>query len=480
MPMVPHAPGHRRATVPLPVVELLEGRRLQSVSAATLFGTTTAGATLTYQVQDVGFKGIATRTVTIAPATTFDGHAVVERDTVDSEVVGTQESTDTTSDDEALTDAGVVEYGSTDAPYNSHYLDSVDTTDTYAPPIVEYPALLTAGTTYTSAWSGTEAVTGDPTSSSSVTGTHAVTLVSATPQPLAVPAGTFDAYELTVVDTAAGAAPVTQQEWVAPGVGVIESVVGGDGSYELASVAGTSTTPAPTTALTPTIARTTIPTEVVAGTARAKVVDVTIDDGGTSTSGDRVTVAVYATTTGVVNAGSTLIGTAQRRPTLRAGRSTVVPVRVSAAGLADGTYALVARLTDVTTGAVADTDAATAVAIAAPTVTLSLTVGPQSPATVPAGRSVSFTLTVADYGNIDSTGPATITVGLTTLGTNVTVPLPAQKRSVRVNTGGKPTAVRVRIVVPVGTAPDNYAINVTFAQPMGSASASGINALFVS
>ncbi len=456
-----------------------------SVSAATLFAPTVTGATLSYGFPGADPVDATNRSVTVVGPTTFNGRSAIETDVSSSSGMNGSFSSETVADYGALTDAGAVEYGTSESSDDSHYFTQTTTTGTYDPALVEYPAELTAGTPYTDNW--TEAVTttvdelgmSSGPATSTVTGSHTVTLVSETPQSVSVPAGTFSAYELKVVDVNADGdgQTTTSEQWVAPGVGVVQESVDGDslGSFELDDASGVAIPSSPSVGLGGSIRESTLPTQAITGAGDRKVVDVEFENPNDAAFKGAETVTIYATPTGLIDAGAVAIGKVAVKLSLRSNASRTVPVAVNATRLPANAYVIVARVTDTATGAV-DNDA-TALAgldVAAPHVQLAADLG-QAPLTLAAGQAIVATLAVTNTGTANSTGPAVITMYLQRFdGTAESVALPnVTRRGVTVRHGGAGVRLNFHIIVPVGTAATTYLLNATFTQGGAAVSAAG-------
>ena len=229
------------------------------------------------------------------------------------------------------------------------------------------------------------------------------------------------------------------------------TATGVDGTTASQTFALTVTAP---TGLSPAFAASTVPTSVVAGTHGKGVV--TLNLTNTTAAADKGVnhVDLYAVPAGAtdVTAGVRL-ATATRRTNLAASASQrlALPVRLLPSGV--GTYTLVARATDAAGDVIAT--AGPTLTVAAPAVMLSATVT-ASPTALVAGRPVTFTVTVVNAGNVDSTGRLTLSVGLSVDGSIVAVPVVSVAKGVRVKAAGGTVVLRVRGKVPSGTSAGSY------------------------
>ena len=229
-----------------------------------------------------------------------------------------------------------------------------------------------------------------------------------------------------------------------------------------------SPTPTGTATLTPTVAKSTLATSVITGTkAKRGSVFVSLTDGGTANSTGTDTVALYATTTGAVDAASTLIGSVQRKLTVRAGHSVTVAVPVASLQLTDGAYTVLAQVTDAA-GTAAVSATGPAIAVAPATVTLDVAIGAVSPTALAAGKPLAVTVTVTNSGNTDALGPLTVTLGLSADGgATLAVPFAPVKKGGTVKANGRAVAVHLKVKTPATVPPGTYLPVVTVTSRTG-------------
>lgn len=217
-------------------VEPLERRVLLSVSASVLAGpvdvpgtqweylvTTAQGQTATFKRRVIG-------------ETTFNGTSAIEIDqgsTLQGKLFVGFDS-----------QGNYVEYGDTSV------LTNTTQTDVYTPPKVDFPAQLSAGVTNTANTTVTTTRrdnAGDLLSTDTSQTTEQSTLLSQTTSSVTVPLGTYDAYQVTSVDTNTfpnGDGTNTVQTttitgWFVPGIGFVKESDSNGNSYELTAFSST-------------------------------------------------------------------------------------------------------------------------------------------------------------------------------------------------------------------------------------------------
>ena len=158
-----------------------------------------------------------------------------------------------------------------------------------------------------------------------------------------------------------------------------------------------------------------------------------------------------------------MLATTGRQLTFDAGQANVFTLPVQTEGLPAGTDTPLVRTTDPTSLPTTTATGPTLV-VEPPVVTLSAAVGAVSPAAPKAGRRASALTTLLNTGDIDSTAPLTISLGLSTDGTTVvTVPITTLTQRPHVKAKGGPAKLRVSFTVPTGLATTPYFLVVTVA-----------------
>ncbi len=235
-------------------------------------------------------------------------------------------------------------------------------------------------------------------------------------------------------------------------------------------------TPSPTpttTALTPTVASSTLATAVISGTkAKPGKVVVTVTNSTTATESGTAKVALYATTTGVIDADSTLVGSASKKLKLAAGKSATFAVPVASLQLPAGTYTVLPQATDAA-GVVTTGTAGPTVTVAAPFVDLSAVVGAVSPTALTPGKPLSVTVTLTNTGNTNVAGAGSVTLALSSDGTTLSVPFTPVKHAIAVKANGKALSIRLKVKTPATVPAGTYVVLATVVQGANTATAVG-------
>ena len=178
----------------------------------------------------------------------------------------------------------------------------------------------------------------------------------------------------------------------------------------------TAVTPSP---LVPIIGNVTLPSAIVAGAKIRGNVPVGLTDNGHDEVGN-ITVALFADTGTTLDGNQIPITSQQKTLAIQSGHHAVFIFKLTSlpANLPDGTYHIIAEVTDPSalTNEVATTQTIT---VAAPFVALAATVGPVLPASIAVGKPGSITVNVTNNGNINATGPLSITVAPSVSGTPI-------------------------------------------------------------
>jgi hypothetical protein len=231
-------------------------------------------------------------------------------------------------------------------------------------------------------------------------------------------------------------------------------------------------TPA-TAGITPTVYKSTLPTNAVSEQPTRGDLFLRLSNTDSSANIGTDTISLFASTNGVVDSTSIPLGSYKRGLALGPGKSTLFAFPIRSFDLPPGTYTILAQTTD----KYLTTDTATTgptVAVAAPVITLSAGLGVVSPATViKPGRVISFVLTLENSGNVNSTGLANISIGLSTDGTTTSTPLTTQERRLTIRAGNIPVRLRLLLRVPTDTAAGTFTPFVIFTQGANSVTALG-------
>jgi hypothetical protein len=215
----------------------------------------------------------------------------------------------------------------------------------------------------------------------------------------------------------------------------------------------TTTTPTTSASVTPTIAKSTLPPAIVAGSSGKGIETVSLANTSGSAFSGSVTVGIYATTDGTVDGSAVLLASASHHLKLATGKAAAVsvPIKSTPATLAAGSYTLVAKVTD-SSGNSSDSAAGPAVTVAAPLVTLSESFARLSlPATVATGSGThgSATLTIDNTGNIATSGSTTVEFFLSATGTTSdATPIETSSKSLRILPGKTKTLTFPLSMIP--------------------------------
>jgi len=231
-------------------------------------------------------------------------------------------------------------------------------------------------------------------------------------------------------------------------------------------------TPA-TAGITPTVYKSTLPPNAVSEQPTRGDLILQLSNTDSSANIGTDTISLFASTDGVVDSSSIPLGSYKRGLALGPGKSALFAFPVRSFDLPAGTYTIFAQTTD----KYLTTDTAhtgPTVVVAAPVITLSASLGAVSPAAViKPGRIISFVLTLENSGNINSTGLANISIGLSTDGTTTSTPLVTQARRLTIRTSSIPVRLRLLLRVPVGTAAGTFTPFVIYTQGANSVTALG-------
>jgi hypothetical protein len=214
------------------VAEMLESRMLLSVNVATILGPDTAaiGGVWTYEATDTDAGITSTGTVTrtnVGVTTAPSGQSATEQDLgADLTAPNGTSGSSLVQGYYAITSAGLVQYADVTGAGTK-----ISQTNIYTPFKTVLPASLSAGdsVTETDTATGTITSTIDGTTSTNVSTnleTYTITLASETPSARKVPAGTFNAYLITIVKATeqddGTETSDTSMNYFSPQIGIIE------------------------------------------------------------------------------------------------------------------------------------------------------------------------------------------------------------------------------------------------------------------
>ena len=212
----------------------------------------------------------------------------------------------------------------------------------------------------------------------------------------------------------------------------------------------------PPSTLVPTLGTTTLPSTVIGGAAvHGKVTFNLINQGGTLTKGS-ATMRVYASTSGVVDSAATLVATMMRHVSIKPSGTLAFPVVITSlpTTLADGTYTLLAQVTD-PSGKVGTSTTGPTVRVAQPFIDLSAVFA--SPLLITSGlvstKMTAVSVSLMNHGNVSAGGLATLTLYTSVSGQldGGQTALPGFKPIPLRLKPGKSTTIRLRLKLPTGT-----------------------------
>ena len=191
----------------------------------------------------------------------------------------------------------------------------------------------------------------------------------------------------------------------------VTATYGGDATYApSASAPLVETVAAPVTLVT-TIAKSTLPPALVAGSAAAGTVTVDLTNSTASTAKGKVTVELFASTDGSIDGSAVELARSVRAVNVKptGTMAEALPVRIGAATLPASSYALIARVIDAS-GNNDDSAPGPTVTVAAPFVAVSETFERSTiPTTASAGsktRALAI-LRITNNGNVTTSGTTT-------------------------------------------------------------------------
>jgi Ca2+-binding RTX toxin-like protein len=301
----------------VPAVERLEQRYMLSVSATSLFGPQTVGYETDYESLTNGSEtGTDVHRIAAVGTASFNGNNnLTEIDDTISPVPANGITTDVSKEYLTLDSGGLKIYGNVSTEVETG--GTLNTTDTFAPAYISFPATLTAGNSYTATYTATSVSTGLVNSTTTTVFNYIVELTSDSTQSVTVPAGTFNAYVLNVSvqatqnGTTEPAVPST--EYVAAGVGNVKGVTVISESFEGTTINTTSISELTGTGSSVTVgspaqlAFSQAPSTFAAGVAAGTPFTVTVEDAdGNTVTTDTSNVTVALTTPNGATLGGTL------------------------------------------------------------------------------------------------------------------------------------------------------------------------------
>ncbi len=233
----------------------------------------------------------------------------------------------------------------------------------------------------------------------------------------ATPTGTVtftsDGTALGTVPVASdGTATLPASSDLADGYHTIIASYSGDATYVATtrSITQVVNTPIPSTVI-PIFGKVTLPTAVVSGANFKASLPVGFTNNGSKQDGI-FSVTLFANTTSRLDGNQVQIAApVLKHFTLLTNRHGAFPLKLSSlpSSLPSGTYHIIAQIKDAN-GLFNEVATTQTITTAAPFVTLAATTTGVLPAAIAAGKSGSITISVTNNGNIDATGPLSVSV----------------------------------------------------------------------
>ncbi len=276
----------------------------------------------------------------------------------------------------------------------------------------------------------------------------------------------------TTVTAVNGVATFSNISIAAPGTYMLTATDGSDTAATSASFTVSTPVvvpPGQTGLLTPDIAKSTLPPAVVAGKPTHGVITVGTTNSSPNKLKGTTTIAIYATSTGSIDASMMPIASIKRQVNMKPGKRSTFRLTVKSlpTSLANGTYTLLARTID-PAGNARNSAAGVSVVIAAPFVSLSASVTVVKPPSVRAGKAANLTVTLSNAGNIDTSGLASLNVGLSADGQTESDILLQSLKKLKVK-AGKNLVIHLHFKVKSTQATGPYFMYFSISQDGGTA-----------
>jgi hypothetical protein len=320
-------------------------------------------------------------------------------------------------------------------------------------------------------------------------GTSVTITATVTPStPGVVPTGTVN---FTLNGAPLGSSPVQSDgtaaftsTTLAVGTDPIIATYNGDATYAASTSTALTETITTPPSLVPAITKSTVPPSLVSGVVAHGAVTFSVTNETADPIKGLGTVAVYASTTGVIDSTSILLGQVNRQLNVKAGKSVImsVPAKILAGTLPAGSYTLFARVIDPSSNT-NDSAAGPTVLVAAPFIALSETLVKSTiPATAIGDAKVhgAAILKITNNGNITTPGTAMIAIVASLDGivagppiqiTSVTKPLHIH--------AGKTASVNVPVKLIPALAAGPYTLSVQVTDPNGTVTSVAVGGLTI-
>ena len=278
-------------------------------------------------------------------------------------------------------------------------------------------------------------------------------------------------YEFT--EPASGWANMTQTAEVKPAYGIPVSISGSTVVLgNMGSSGGGKAIVYATTGLTPSIAKSTVPAAVVGWTTVRGNVTVDVTNNGSATDSGFNTIDIYATTDGVIDGNSVLVGRVKPKLDLKAGNSQNIVVPVSATSVQPAIYTLLAQATDPSSDVIASATGPTVTA-ATPFLEFSgtvTTIGLASSVVSGTASHAMAKVVIKNSGNIASKGPVTIALSASTASGVAGTSINSAAPSPPIRADGGTATEFVQFKELPNLADNSYYITASVTDPMGGSS----------
>lgn len=301
--------------------------------------------------------------------------------------------------------------------------------------------------------------------------TATVTSTAAGPTPTG--SVTFDVAGASIgTANLAGGVAVLSPTFSTAGNEVITAVYSGDSNYAASASTGAAIDVTPP-AITPVVGKSTLPASVIGGAPVHGSTTVELTNSTQNLESGSAVVNLYASLDGAIDDSAVLVSTLKHNVHLKAGQSLALHVSTKQfpSTLPDGTYTLLAQTTD-PTGNVTDASTGPTVVVAAPFVSLSASGVSLKPAPLKIGKSANLTITLANGGNIASSGSASIEISLLAPPSTTALGLADLTKSVKIKANGS-TVLHLHFVVPTTAMAGTYTPSVSVTQDNSTANAQG-------
>jgi len=293
------------------------------------------------------------------------------------------------------------------------------------------------------------------------------------PGPTPTGSVTFDVGGASIgTATLAGGTATLNAKFSTAGDEVVTAVYGGDSNYAGSTSSGVTVDVA-APSLTPVAGKSTLPSAVVGGAPVHGNATVVLTNSTQTLEKGTATVNLFASLDGAIDSSAVRITTLKHAVNLKAGKSVAVSVATKdlPATLADGKYTLLFQTID-PAGNVTDAISGPTIQVAAPFVSLSASGANITPPAIKLGKSGTFTMTLANDGNIASSGSASINIGLSADDQTEAVTLLDTTKAEKVEANGK-LVLRLHFVAPLSATAGTYHPFVSITEDGSTATALG-------